>query len=443
MSLPQLIALNHSILLACLTVHCLLGASVFWIVGQHLRHRRSALAAERELLRQPLPPDDALPGVLVQLPTYNEGALIARVAGAVGRLDWPSNCLHVQILDDSTDQSVAHSEKAVASLRAQGIKADLVTRPHREGYKAGALAEGLLRSDEEFVAILDADYIPEPDFLRSCMCPLLHDPGLGLVQARCDYLNGSENMLTAAQQRILDGHFAIEQAARSWSGQVVPFNGTCGIWRRRAIEEAGGWQGDTLAEDLDLSYRAQIRGWRALFLASVPVRGELPRSLGTWRVQQFRWTKGFAEVGRKLIGPVWRSQLSVGQKLVSTVHLGSGVLGPLLAITLITAALDFTVGYGPTWPALTLIALSLLEGVIAGPALLLVTGQVLVRGANLAEELVQLPIVLGLQVMIGLANFTGALEALFGFGTPFQRTPKDATETTIVSQSEYAPRTGS
>jgi cellulose synthase/poly-beta-1,6-N-acetylglucosamine synthase-like glycosyltransferase len=439
MSLPQLYEFNHSILLICLSIHCLFGASVFWIVGQHLRHRRRAVAAEEALLASPLPPDSALPQVLIQLPTFNEGPLIGRITNAVANIDWPHERLHVQILDDSTDGSLAHSERAVTRLRDSGIKAELLVRSHRDGFKAGALAEGLLCSNERFVAILDADYVPEPDFLRCCMRPLLMDSNLCLVQARCDYLNGSENVLTYAQQRILDGHFAVEQTARNWSGHVMPFNGTCGIWRRDAIDDAGGWQGDTLAEDLDLSYRAQIRGWRTLFLASVAVRGELPTSLASWRVQQFRWTKGFAEVGRKLLGPIWRSRLSLSQKLISSVHLGSGMLGPLLALTLTTALIEFTVGRGPTWPVIALAALSLLEGVIVGPALLFLTGQILLRRSSFASEFSRLPTVLCLQIVVGLANFTGALEALFGLGTPFQRTPKDATQSANVNQSEYAP----
>jgi len=442
MSLPQLYALNHALLLTFLAVHCLLGASVLWIVVQYLRQRRPALAREAALLALPLPSDDALPDVLIQLPTYNEGALIERVAESVRALDWPRHRLHVQVLDDSTDQGIAHSEAAIGLLRAVGIDAVLIARTHRSGFKAGALAEGLRRSDQDFVAILDADYVPRPDFLRACMRPMLHDPGLGLVQARCDYLNAGDNLLTYAQQRILDGHFAIEQAARNWSGQVMPFNGTCGIWRRAAIEEAGGWQGDTLAEDLDLSYRAQLLGWRTQFLATIAVKGELPRSMGIWRLQQFRWTKGFAEVGRKILWPMWRSNLSLGQKFVSTLHLGSGMIGPVFAPTLAMTIIDFVWGYGPTPAVVALIALSLLQGAIVGPAMLMLTGQILVRGSSLAFELPRLPAVLGLQIVTGVANFGGAIEALLGRGSAFERTPKGADATIRSAHSHYAPGTG-
>ena len=443
MSSPQLYQINHAVFLSCLAIHCVLGASVFWIVFQYLRRRSRALAKEADLLALPLPSDAVLPDVLIQLPAFNEGALIARVAEAVKSLDWPRSRLHVQILDDSTDGSVFDSEAAVASLRASGIAAVVIARSHRAGFKAGALAEGMLRSPQEFVAILDADYVPEPDFLRNCMRPLLHDGRLGFVQARCDYLNGDDNPVTCAEQRILDGHFAVEQAARNWSGQLMPFNGTCGVWRRTAIAAAGGWQGDTLAEDLDLSYRAQLAGWSALFLSTVAVKGELPGSVGVWRQQQFRWTKGFAEAGRKLLWRVWRSRLSPGQKLVCTLHLGGGMLGPLFALTAATGVVDLTLGSGPTTLSVTLLALSLIGGAIIGPALLILIGQIFVRGSNLSSELPRLPGVLGLQIATGLANLGGAVEALAGRATTFERTPKSAESAIPAARGRYAPGTRS
>jgi cellulose synthase/poly-beta-1,6-N-acetylglucosamine synthase-like glycosyltransferase len=441
MPLSQFLLLDHAIFLSCLAIHCVFGASVFWIVAQYLRYRDKATTREERLLRLGLPADDELPAVLIQLPTFNEGALIARIGRALQALDWPRDRLHVQILDDSTDGSAAEGQMAAASLRAAGIDAELIVRSHRAGFKAGALAEGLRRADEAFVAILDADYVPAPDFLRACMCPMLNDPQLGFVQARCDYLNAGANSVTFAQQRILDAHFAVEQAARNWSGQLMPFNGTCGIWRRAAIDSASGWQGDTLAEDLDLSYRAQLLGWRALFLSSVAVKGELPGSVGVWRQQQFRWTKGFAEAGRKLLLPVWRSrQVSLGQKLVSTLHLGGGMLGPLFLLTLVTGAIDLTVGFGPTWASISLLALSLLGGAIIGPAMLMLTGQIMVRGSTLGFELPRLPRVLVMQIGNGLANLGGAVEALIGRGTPFECTPKSQD---AAIKGHYARRTGS
>jgi cellulose synthase/poly-beta-1,6-N-acetylglucosamine synthase-like glycosyltransferase len=438
MAFSHFVSLDHAIFLSCLAIHCLFGASVFWIALQYVRCRRSALAREARLLQLPLPPDGELPRLLIQLPTFNEGALILRIAEAIKALDWPHDRLQVQILDDSSDGSAAYSQTAAAAFQNAGIAANVILRGHREGFKAGALAEGLRRSNAAFIAILDADYLPEPDFLRACMRPLLNDAGLGFIQARCDYLNAGENEVTYAQQRILDAHFAVEQAARNWSGQLMPFNGTCGVWRRAAIDAAGGWQGDTLAEDLDLSYRAQLLGWHALFLSTIAVRGELPGSMGVWRQQQFRWTKGFAEAGRKLLWPVWRSRLSLRQKLVSTLHLGSGMLGPLFVVTLATGLIDLTIGYGPTWASFSLLALSLFGGAIIGPALLILTGQIMARGSTLAFELPRLPRVIAMQLANGLANLGGAVEALLGRATAFERTPKSAED---GIHGHYAPRT--
>lgn len=423
MTAAVLFELDHVAFLLCLALYCVLGANYFWILGAFLGNRRRGEAAEAEILSRPLPCDDALPSVLVQLPTFNEGALILRVAEAVARLDWPHDRLHVQILDDSTDGSFADSERAAAVLRERGIDAAALHRDDRKGFKAGALAHGLSCSGEPFVAMLDADYVPRSDFLKNCMRPLLQDDRLALVQARCDYLNGGENLITRTQQRILDAHFLVEQAARCWSGQLLPFNGTCGVWRRAAIEDAGGWHGDTLAEDMDLSYRVQLKGWRSLFLASVTVPGELPRTLEAWRRQQFRWTKGSAEVTRKLVTAVWRAPVRLDRKLISTLHLGGGLFGFVFGLTVAAGLIDLAVGQGLTGFSLALLVILAVEG-IAGPALLELVGQRFARGAAVLSELCLVPLVTGLRLGVGLANVGGAAEALFGRGSEFVRTPK-------------------
>jgi len=264
----------------------------------HLYHRSTGLERERIALARPLPAEDALPAVLVQIPTFNEGRLVRRVLDSVVSLDWPRDRLQIQLLDDSTDASAEIARATIAEFRFRGHDVTLIQRSHRAGFKAGALRAGLACSSQPFVAVFDADYVPSPDFLRRCLRPLLDDPHLAFVQARCDFLNARENRITHAQQVILESHFAVEQPARCWAGQFLPFNGTGGVWRRAAIEAAGGWHGDTLTEDLDLSYRAQMRGWRALYLVSVAVPGELPDSLASWGMQQCRWNKGFAQTTR-------------------------------------------------------------------------------------------------------------------------------------------------
>jgi cellulose synthase/poly-beta-1,6-N-acetylglucosamine synthase-like glycosyltransferase len=436
MPLNFLLNLNHILLLASLALHAVLGASFFWILLAHLTCRRQALAREATLLAAPLPADQ--PHVLVQLPTFNEGKLIRRLAARVGELDWPRDRLHIQILDDSTDGSEAHAKAAAAALQSAGLDAMVLHRTDRTGFKAGALANGLLHSTSDFVAILDADYLPPPDFLALCLRPFLTDAKLALVQARCDYLNGDETAITRAQRRILDAHYAIEQPARNWSGQVMPFNGTCGVWRRAALDQAGDWQGDTLAEDMDVSYRAQMMGWRTLFLATVAVPGELPRSFGDWRRQQFRWTKGSAQVGRKILPAVWRSRLSLGQKIGASFHLGMGAFGPLLLVVLATGLVESLWGGGLSRPAEAMIALVALE-MIAGPALLQLAGQRLVRKANLFAELFQVPVVLVLQLLVGLANLRGSVEALAGRHSAFVRTAKQGALDQALGTEAKAP----
>ncbi len=396
------------------------------------------MAEEARLLSQPLPPDEALPHVLVQIPTFNEGSLIRRAVAAVGELDWPRDRLHVQVADDSTDGSTAAAAEALEALRARGIDAVLLHRTNRAGFKAGALGEGLRLSDQEFVAIFDADYVPPPDFLRRAMRPLIADPGLALVQARCDYLNADANAMTYAQQRILDAHFGVEQATRSWTNWILPFNGTCGIFRRRAIDEAGGWRGDTLAEDLDLSYRIQLLGWRARFLVTVSVPGELPENRTTWATQQHRWNKGFAEVARKLLPSVWRSRLSFGQKLASTIHLGGCAFGALVAIAVGAGIIDFTIGIGPTPLALALLALAVVQGVGVAVAMMLL-GQRLVRGADMWTEARRIPVVIAIFLYGAMASIRGVLEVLGGRATGFVRTPKKGVAPAHEEQARGAP----
>jgi cellulose synthase/poly-beta-1,6-N-acetylglucosamine synthase-like glycosyltransferase len=309
--------------------------ATFYLVALHWRKRASGLQAERAVLAGALPPDEELPDVVVQIPTYNEGALVARALDAATALDWPRGKLHVQILDDSTDGSTDLARREVAARAAAGHDVILVHRTDRREFKAGALANAMTLTPHGFFAILDVDYVPAPDFLRKTMTCLLADGSLAFIQARFDYMNADVNDLTRTQAVLLDAHLAIEQATRSWAGHPLPFNGTCGVWRREAIEAAGGWLGGTLAEDLDLSYRAWRIGRRGRFLMTVPVPGELPETLPAWISQQRRWTKGFGEVMLRMIGPILRDRgLSLRDRLTALMHLGVWWSGPCWAIAL-------------------------------------------------------------------------------------------------------------
>jgi GT2 family glycosyltransferase len=418
--------LSHLLLVLALLCICALGTGLPWLLFHHVRCRKAALAEEARVLSSPLPPDADLPHVLVQIPVFNEGGLIRRISSAVAELDWPHDKLRIQILDDSTDGSTRQAGEAIDALRRHGLDAELLHRSSRVGFKAGALAAGLAQSTDEFVAIFDADYAPRADFLKACIRPMLRDPRLALVQARCDFSNAAENELTAVQQRLLDAHFAVEQATRSWLGLVLPFNGTCGLWRRAAIDDAGGWKGDTLAEDLDLSYRVQTKGWKGRYLVSVTVPGELPTRFDTWRAQQFRWTKGYAQGARKLLPVVWRSRLALRRKLAASLHLGGCMNGLLIGTAVGAGVLDVVFGRGPTPLVVALTAFALIEG-LGSLAVMLLLGQQIARGAELRAELRRLPRAMWLIHYVGTMNLRGVLEALIGRASAFVRTPKQAT----------------
>lgn len=425
-------------------LQALLGIRVVRTLVQHIRHRREGMRRERELLALPLPPDEKLPAVLVQIPTYNEGMLIWRVLDAVVALDWPRDRLAVQVLDDSSGESAEQACAAVAASQAEGHNVTLLQRTDRAGFKAGALKLGLAATDQPFVVMFDADYVPSPDFLRKCMPPLLVQDDLAFVQARCDYLNAAQNWITRAQEIILDSHYVVEQPTRFWSGEVLPFNGTCGIWRRAAIEAAGGWHGDTLTEDLDLSYRAQLDNWQAVYLVSVTVPGELPDAFATWNRQQLRWNTGFAQTARKLLpGIVIRSGLPWRRRFVAVLHLGGCTYGILMSITDIALPIDFVLGT-ITWPiVLPLMVLNLLEGLgsIFGLAF---ASRTLLRSLGV-ERVTQRwwPVVRMTLVTFWMLAHSGGVTArgvvrgLLGSDPSFLRTPKKGAG--IDSRREDSP----
>lgn len=262
----------------------------------------------------------AWPHVTVQLPVYNESTVLKRLLQAVLSLDYPKDRLQIQLLDDSTDETAPLAEDLVRQFSALGYSIERLHRSIRKGYKAGALRAGLASATGEFIAIFDADFLPAPDFLRR-MIPYFNEAKVGMVQARWGHLNGGQNFLTRMQQVFIDGHFLIEQMGRARSGHLFNFNGSAGIWRRSVIEEAGNWQADTLTEDLDLSYRAQLQGWRFLYRPEVVVAGELPSSWLAYKSQQHRWSKGTMQTALKLGGRIAASSLSLPQKVESCLHL--------------------------------------------------------------------------------------------------------------------------
>ena len=393
------------------------------IVGLHLFHRRQALVKERVLMSRPLPPPALLPRVVVQLPVYNERNVIDRLIEAAAGMDWPQDRLEIQVLDDSTDDTTELARGAVERVAGRGIRAKLVRRADRSGFKAGALRYGLSQTDAEFVAIFDADFLPPRDFLSRCILPLLADPRLALVQARWEHLNAGESLLTRAQALQLDAHFAVEQSARAWSDLYMPFNGTCGLWRRRAIDDAGGWHADTLTEDLDLSYRVHLKGWRTTILMGVGVPGELPDDLAAWRAQQHRWNKGFAQCARKLIGPIWRSHFPWWRKLAASCHLGQCCFSPLAVIALANALGSLLLAHDQ--PLVLILLGCLATGLGAGSVLAMTwLAQRRLRRVSLGEFIAAYLCVLALNAGLAFANAKAVTEGLLGLRSGFVRTPK-------------------
>jgi cellulose synthase/poly-beta-1,6-N-acetylglucosamine synthase-like glycosyltransferase len=269
-----------------------------------------------------------LPRVTIQLPVYNERAVVARLIDAACQVDYPHHLLEVQVLDDSNDDTVELAAERVAYWRSRGVRVDHVRRQRRTGFKAGALAEGAARARGEFLLVLDADFVAPPDIVMSLLSPF-QDAGVGMVQARWDHLNEAENGLTRAQASLLDGHFYFEQGGRYRGGRFFNFNGTGGMWRRRCLVDAGGWRADTLTEDLDLSYRAQMRGWRFVFLEDVGVPGEIPASVSALKVQQRRWSQGGIQTARKILPELLQGPWPLAVKGEAVIHLCGHMAHPL------------------------------------------------------------------------------------------------------------------
>ena len=392
------------------------------LLAMYGAHRRSLVRLGRRLrpsAQRLEPTETSWPGITVQLPLFNEPNVAARLLDAVSELSYPGS-LEIQVLDDSTDETSAIVETKIGQLRARGVRVQHLRRSHRDGYKAGALAMGLAASDSALFAVFDADFVPPPGLLLAAV-PRFADPEVGMVQARWDHLNRDESRLTGVQAAYLDGHFAVESAARFLSGRFFNFNGTAGIWRREAIEEAGGWSASTLTEDLDLSYRAQLAGWRFVFLHDVPVPGELPATLQGFQDQQFRWTKGSIQTARKLLPSLMREELPLPVKTEAFFHLTGNMAYPLtlLVALLMVPAITIRQGLGLTW---TLMFDALLFLISTGSVL-----QFFVEGQRLVGRRVS-PSMLAslLSVGVGMAvrNATAVFEGLFIQAGHFQRTPK-------------------
>lgn len=307
-----MISLLKALYLLCASLLGLYTASQLILVVLFLRYRR---------VQHPLPAVKNLPVVGIQLPIYNEKYVVDRLLEAVAALDYPVDRLRIQVLDDSTDDSSLIVARKVAQLRRRGINIQHIQREKREGFKAGALQHGLALTDAEFIAIFDADFVPPKDFLQRTIPYFVHNPRLGILQTRWGHLNPDANWLTGAQSLAIDAHFVVEQTARNRADFPMTFNGSGGIWRRTCIDDAGGWSADTLTEDLDLSYRARLKGWKYHYIPDLVVPGEIPPVMTAYKKQQARWAQGVNQCLSRLIVPIWKSDMPLLHKLMATQHL--------------------------------------------------------------------------------------------------------------------------
>ena len=392
-------------------------------------HRRSSQGRSAP---QPAPAATAvaLPFVTLQLPVYNEKYVIEQLIDCVARMDYPRDRFEIHVLDDSTDETTDLIDARIQVHRARGIDIRHIRRDVRSGFKAGALRDGMQLARGEFMAIFDADFLPHPDFLRKTL-PNFRDADVGVVQARWRFLNEDVSLLTRLQAIQLNVHFTVEQVGRMEGGHFLQFNGTAGVWRRKAIEDAGGWEADTLTEDLDLSIRAQLQGYKIRYLEDLPVPSELPADMNALKAQQFRWMKGGAECARKLLPMIWRSGLGLKAKINTTFHLlASTVFAFVFLMALSSVPLMYQMNFLESHHGFDAHYLLVFQAGLVSLVIVYLVGNVppTVRRRSAASAALRLlaifPLFLALSIGLSLHNSVAVVEGWLGKKSPFVRTPK-------------------
>lgn len=365
--------------------------------------------------------DDVKPLVTIQLPLYNELYVVERLIDKICEIDYPKDKMEIQVLDDSTDETVAIAAKMVEKKKAEGFDICHIRRENRKGFKAGALKEGLVIAKGEFIAIFDADFIPHKDFLNKTLS-FFYDDKIGMVQTRWEHLNGDYSILTKAQALALDGHFVIEQSVRNKAGFFINFNGTGGVWRKCCIEDSGNWHDDTLTEDLDLSYRAQLKGWRFVFMKDFTSPAELPSEISALKSQQFRWTKGAVETAKKILPLVWKSKIPLRVKLQSTFHLTNNLVFPfILLAAILNVPLIFIKNSGSH--EIYFAVLSLFVLAFVSSFLFYLYSQKDIR-TDWRKKIVMFPLFMAGSMGFAVNNSRAVVEGLLSRKSEFVRTPK-------------------
>jgi cellulose synthase/poly-beta-1,6-N-acetylglucosamine synthase-like glycosyltransferase len=412
------------------------GGHRYWLVYLYYKKKKNKTTA---------PPGrfTDLPRVTVQLPIFNEQYVVERLLDAVCHLDYPKEKLDIQLLDDSTDETREVARALVDRYAALGNPVSYIHRDNRQGFKAGALEAGLKSAKGEFVAIFDADFVPPPDFLRNCIDHFT-DPKIGMVQTRWTHINRNYSLLTEVEAILLDGHFVLEHSGRARSGVFFNFNGTAGMWRRKAIEEAGGWEHDTLTEDTDLSYRAQLKGWKFVYLQDVECPAELPVEMTAFKTQQARWAKGLIQVSKKILPRILSSDVSRHQKIEAWYHLTANLSYPLMIVLSVLLLPAMIIRFYQGWFQMLYIDLPLFMASTFSISSFYLVSQKELFPKSWFRSLLFLPLLMALGIGLTITNTRAVLEALIGKQTAFARTPKYRVESKKdkVGATKYRKRLG-
>src|SRR5262245_52775069 len=400
--------------LAILTILAIYGIHRYHLVYLYLKNKHKVAKPKAQFTN--------LPKVTVQLPIYNEMYVVERLVEAVCRLKYPSELFEIQVLDDSTDGTAEIAAECVARHKAQGFNIHHIHRDNRQGFKAGALENGLRLATGEFVAIFDADFIPNPDFLEDVI-HYFTDAQVGMIQVRWGHINREYSLLTQVESVVLDGHFMIEHGGRHLSGRFFNFNGTAGIWRRQSIETAGGWEHDTLTEDTDLSYRAQMLGWKFLYLPHIVCPAELPVEMNSFKTQQSRWAKGLIQTAIKLLPRIMRSNLPWKIKVEAFFHLTANISYPLMIALCILLLPAMIVRFNQGWFQMLYIDLPLWLASTASVSMFYLVSQRELY-PDWRTRLRYLPVLMSVGIGLSVSNSKAVLEALLGIKSSFKRTPK-------------------